>query len=142
MKSFFQVALISGVLSMPVFAFAQTPSAQTDSAPLTRTEVRADLVIGCDGRNSTIRQLAKLEVKDVGVPIDVLWMHISKSDRDPEQLFGFFGRGKGLGLIDRGDYLQVAFVMDIGPNPGLSQPVLQSLGFRRLVKCRNRDHTP
>ena len=44
MKSFFQVALISGVLSMPVFAFAQTPSAQTDSAPLTRTEVRADLV--------------------------------------------------------------------------------------------------
>ena len=48
------------------------------------------------------------------MPIDVVWMHISKRDRDPEQLFGFFGRGKGLGLIDRGDYFQAAFVIPKG----------------------------
>ena len=77
-------------------------------------EVRADLVIGCDGRNSTVRQLAKLEVKDVGVPIDVLWMHVSKRERDPEQFFGFVRRGQGLGLIDRGDYFQVGFVIPKG----------------------------
>ena len=36
-------------------------------------EVRAALVVGCDGRHSTVRQSAKLEVEDVGAPIDVLW---------------------------------------------------------------------
>jgi 2-polyprenyl-6-methoxyphenol hydroxylase-like FAD-dependent oxidoreductase len=82
--------------------------------PLGDLEVRADLVVGCDGRNSIVRQLAKLETKEIGVPIDVLWMHISKRDRDPEQLFGFFARGKGLGLIDRGDYFQAAFVIPKG----------------------------
>ena len=82
--------------------------------PLGDLEVRADLVVGCDGRNSIVRQLAKLEIKEVGVPIDVVWMHISKRDRDPEQLFGFFARGKGLGLIDRGDYFQAAFVIPKG----------------------------
>lgn len=44
MKSFSKVALILGVLSIPAFAFGQTPAAQTNSAPITRSEVRADLV--------------------------------------------------------------------------------------------------
>ena len=44
MQSFFKVAFISGVISIPVFAFGQTPYAQPDSAPLTRAEVRAELV--------------------------------------------------------------------------------------------------
>lgn len=90
-------------------------------------EVRADLVIGCDGRNSTVRQLANLEVKDVGVPIDVLWMHISKRDRDPEQFFGFVRGARGLGLIDRGDYLQIGFVIPKGGIDELKQRGLPAL---------------
>ena len=82
--------------------------------PLGDLEVRADLVIGCDGRNSIVRHLAKLEIKEIGVPIDVLWMHISKRDGDPEQLFGFVRHRKGFGLIDRGDYFQAAFVIPKG----------------------------
>jgi 2-polyprenyl-6-methoxyphenol hydroxylase-like FAD-dependent oxidoreductase len=82
--------------------------------PLGDVEVRADLVIGCDGRNSIVRQLAKLEIKEIGVPIDVLWMHISKRDGDPEQLFGFVRDGKGFGLIDRGDFFQAALVIPKG----------------------------
>jgi 2-polyprenyl-6-methoxyphenol hydroxylase-like FAD-dependent oxidoreductase len=77
-------------------------------------EVRADLVIACDGRNSTVRQLANLEVQNVGVPIDVLWMHISKRDSDPEQFFGFVRGKEGLGLIDRGEYFQMGFVIPKG----------------------------
>src|SRR5437764_5361880 len=50
-------------------------------------EIRADLVIGCDGRTSLVRQRANLAVKEIGAPIDVLWMHISKRESDPEQLF-------------------------------------------------------
>jgi len=82
--------------------------------PVGDLEVRADLVIGCDGRNSIVRRLAELEIKEIEVPIDILWMHISKRDRDPGLLFGFFARGKGLGLIGRGDYFQTAFVIPKG----------------------------
>jgi 2-polyprenyl-6-methoxyphenol hydroxylase-like FAD-dependent oxidoreductase len=34
--------------------------------------VRADLVIGADGRSSIVRERAGLEVIDLGAPIDVL----------------------------------------------------------------------
>src|SRR5215469_12848552 len=41
-------------------------------------ELRADLVIGCDGRNSTMRNRAGFQVREYGVPIDALWMRIAK----------------------------------------------------------------
>ncbi len=44
-------------------------------------EVRADLVVGADGRHSTVRKQAGLEVIDLGAPIDVLWMRIPR-DKD------------------------------------------------------------
>lgn len=95
--------------------------------PLGDLEVRADLVIGCDGRNSIVRQLAKLEIKEIGVPIDVLWMHISKRDGDPDQIYGFLRRGKGLGLIDRGDYFQAGLVI---PKGGIDK--IKERGLRAL----------
>jgi 2-polyprenyl-6-methoxyphenol hydroxylase-like FAD-dependent oxidoreductase len=75
---------------------------------------RADLVIGADGRNAVTHQRAGLEIQEIGVPIDVLWMHISKREGDPEQLFGFFRHGKLLVLIDRDEYYQAGFVIPKG----------------------------
>src|SRR5262249_212018 len=40
-------------------------------------DIRANLVIGADGRHSTVRKCAGLKVDDLGAPIDVLWMRIS-----------------------------------------------------------------
>src|SRR6185503_4330843 len=40
-------------------------------------EIPADLVIGADGRHSTVRERAGLEVENRGAPIDVLWFRIS-----------------------------------------------------------------
>jgi 2-polyprenyl-6-methoxyphenol hydroxylase-like FAD-dependent oxidoreductase len=77
-------------------------------------EMRADLVIGADGRHSTIQTRARLEQLQFGVPIDALWMRMSKKDDDPEQTFGFFQHGKLLVLIDRGDYWQAGFVIPKG----------------------------
>ena len=77
-------------------------------------EMHADLVIGADGRHSTTQTRAGLEQVQFGVPIDVLWMRISKKDDDPEQSFGFFQHGKLLVLIDRGDYWQAGFVIPKG----------------------------
>src|SRR5215216_4449244 len=80
--------------------------------------IRADLVIGADGRHSIVQAHAGLERREFGVPIDVLWMRISKKEGDPEQSFGFFQHGKLLVLIDRGDYWQAGFVI---PKGGLDE---------------------
>jgi len=77
-------------------------------------EVRADLVIGADGRHSTMHTRAGLKLREFGVPIDVLWMRISKKQDDPEQSLGFFQHGKLLVLLDRGDYWQCGFVIPKG----------------------------
>jgi 2-polyprenyl-6-methoxyphenol hydroxylase-like FAD-dependent oxidoreductase len=77
-------------------------------------EVRAKLTIGADGRSSTVRQRAGLEVIDSGAPIDVLWFRISKQDNDPTQSFGHVGAGQFMVLLDRGDYWQCAYVIRKG----------------------------
>ena len=82
--------------------------------PRGELEIRADLVIGADGRHSIIQTRAGLEREEFGVPIDVLWMRISKNQDDPQQTLGFFQRGKLLVLLDRGDYWQCGFVIPKG----------------------------
>src|ERR1044071_4550704 len=62
--------------------------------PRGELEVHADLVIGADGRHSIVHTRAGLEQRAFGVPIDVLWMRISKKQGDPKQTFGFFQQGK------------------------------------------------
>jgi 2-polyprenyl-6-methoxyphenol hydroxylase-like FAD-dependent oxidoreductase len=77
-------------------------------------DVRADLVVGADGRHSTVRRQAGFEVIDLGAPIDVLWMRISREKSDPGQTFGRFHAGKILVTLDRGDYWQCAYVIAKG----------------------------
>jgi 2-polyprenyl-6-methoxyphenol hydroxylase-like FAD-dependent oxidoreductase len=77
-------------------------------------EIYGDLVIGADGRHSTIHTRAGFERREFGVPIDVLWMRISKKQGDPKQTFGFFQQGKLLVLLDRDDYWQAGFVIPKG----------------------------
>ena len=79
--------------------------------PRGELEVHADVVIGADGRNSTIHTRAGFGKREFGVPIDVLWMRISKKQGDPKQTFGFFQHGKLLVLLDRNDYWQAGFVI-------------------------------
>ena len=77
-------------------------------------EVRADLVIGCDGRSSTVRAASGLVVQDLGSPIDVLWFRLSKKAGDPEQVLGRVGADTMIVTIDRTDYWQCAFVIGKG----------------------------
>jgi 2-polyprenyl-6-methoxyphenol hydroxylase-like FAD-dependent oxidoreductase len=76
--------------------------------------VRADLVVGTDGRQSTVRQKAGLNVIDIGAPMDVLWMRISRQKSDPEQSLGRIDRGRILVMINRDEYWQCAYVIPKG----------------------------
>jgi 2-polyprenyl-6-methoxyphenol hydroxylase-like FAD-dependent oxidoreductase len=86
-------------------------TATTPAGPL---EVRADLVVACDGRASTVRQAAALAVHDLGSPIDVLWFRLSKHSGDPKNVLGHLGRDKMVVTIDRTDYWQCAYVISKG----------------------------
>ncbi len=85
--------------------------AATPSGPV---EIRSELVVGCDGRNSTTRSVAHLRVLDKGVPIDVLWFRLSKHASDPQTTLGNVNYGALFVQIDRADYYQCAFVIAKG----------------------------
>ncbi|MGD1066078.1 MAG: FAD-dependent oxidoreductase [Vulcanimicrobiaceae bacterium] len=76
--------------------------------------VHADLVVAADGRASTLRARARFAVDDLGAPIDVLWMRLSRHGGDPGADFGNIGPGGMLVAIPRGDYYQCAFVIRKG----------------------------
>jgi 2-polyprenyl-6-methoxyphenol hydroxylase-like FAD-dependent oxidoreductase len=77
-------------------------------------EIHADLVVGADGRHSTVRERAGFEVMDIGAPIDVLWMRLAKRDGDPDESGGRINYGGLLVTLDRGDYWQCAYVIPKG----------------------------
>jgi 2-polyprenyl-6-methoxyphenol hydroxylase-like FAD-dependent oxidoreductase len=77
-------------------------------------EVRADLVIGTDGRRSTVRNLAGLEVEDLGAPMDVLWMRLTRRPEDGDDTLGRIEPGRFFIMINRNDYWQCAFVIPKG----------------------------
>ena len=86
-------------------------SVQTPEGPLS---VRADLVIGSDGRHSVVRQAAGLTVRVLGAPIDVLWLRLPRSSTDSSISGGHIGRGLFMVMINRGSYWQCAYVIAKG----------------------------
>ena len=77
-------------------------------------EIRADLTVGADGRHSVIRARAALPAVNLGAPMDVMWLRLSRRSSDPGQTFGYVDRGKILVLLNREDYWQAAFVIPKG----------------------------
>jgi 2-polyprenyl-6-methoxyphenol hydroxylase-like FAD-dependent oxidoreductase len=83
----------------------------TPEGPL---DVRAGLVVACDGRRSTMRERAGMQVEDIGAPMDVLWFRVPHRPHDPASSMGRFDAGRLIVLINRGDYWQCAFVIPKG----------------------------
>jgi 2-polyprenyl-6-methoxyphenol hydroxylase-like FAD-dependent oxidoreductase len=76
--------------------------------------VKADLVVAADGRHSTVRERSGLDVLDLGAPMDVLWMRLSRHREDPGQTLGRVDTGRIFVMLNRGDYWQCAFVIPKG----------------------------
>jgi len=77
-------------------------------------QIRAELVVGCDGRHSVTRNAAGLDLIESGVPVDVLWFRISREPNDPANVLGNVNYGKALILIDRSDYYQAGLIIKKG----------------------------
>jgi 2-polyprenyl-6-methoxyphenol hydroxylase-like FAD-dependent oxidoreductase len=93
--------------------------------------VRADLVVGADGRHSTVRKMAGLKIDDLGAPMDVLWMRLSRRPDDPGQTPGHVEAGRMLVMLNREDYWQCAFVIAKG---GYAEIQARGLpGFREEI---------
>jgi 2-polyprenyl-6-methoxyphenol hydroxylase-like FAD-dependent oxidoreductase len=99
--------------------------ASTESGPV---EIIAPLVVGCDGRHSTVRAAAGLKVDDLGSPMDVLWMRITRRPGDDEDIFGRFEAGRILVMINRSDYWQCAYVI---PKGTAAEPMQRDIGDLR-----------
>jgi 2-polyprenyl-6-methoxyphenol hydroxylase-like FAD-dependent oxidoreductase len=85
--------------------------ATTESGEL---HVRADLVVGADGRGSIIRQSAGFEIEDLGAPMDVLWFRFPRKSSDPPQTVGRINIGVIFIMLNREDYWQCGYVIAKG----------------------------
>jgi 2-polyprenyl-6-methoxyphenol hydroxylase-like FAD-dependent oxidoreductase len=102
--------------------------ARTPDGELT---IRADLVVGADGRHSTVRDKAGLKSDDYGAPIDVLWFRLPRKETDESEVFGHIEAGAMMIMLNRGDYWQCAYVI---PKGGIDRVKAEGLdAFRRRV---------
>jgi len=77
-------------------------------------QVHADLVVGADGRTSIVREKARLEAREFGAPMDVLWFRIRRTAEDPAVTMGRFDAGRIFIALNRGDYWQCGYVIAKG----------------------------
>ncbi len=96
-------------------------------------EIRAGLIVGADGRHSTMRAAAGFRPVVIGAPMDVLWFRVSHKPADSAETMGRFDRGSILVMLDRGDYWQCAYVIAKGSAETLKAAGIEK--FReRIVK--------
>lgn len=96
-------------------------------------ELRAELTVACDGRWSIARHEAGLKTQEFPVNFDVWWFRLP---RDGDEEFSFlprFAPGKGLGVIPREGYNQIAYLGPKGTDPQLRARGIEA--FRRDVSA-------
>jgi 2-polyprenyl-6-methoxyphenol hydroxylase-like FAD-dependent oxidoreductase len=99
--------------------------------PAGSLEVRADLVVAADGRQSIVREKTGLPVQEFGAPMDVLWFRLARTPGHPAQTMGRFERGRIFITINRGDYWQCGYVIPKGQFEEIRQQDLDA--FRKKI---------
>lgn len=99
--------------------------------------MRAGLVIAADGRHSTLRRAARLEVTDLGAPMDVLWFTLARCGDDDHAVLGRIEAGQALVMLDRGDYWQCALIIRKGTAEAVKAQGLDAFQAR-IAKLANR----
>jgi 2-polyprenyl-6-methoxyphenol hydroxylase-like FAD-dependent oxidoreductase len=92
-------------------------------------ELRADLVVGCDGRTSVVRRDAGLPIHEYPVPFDVCWFRLPRDEGGQFSLIPRTKPGSAVVMIPREDYFQIAYLIPKGSDADLRARGLES--FRR-----------
>jgi 2-polyprenyl-6-methoxyphenol hydroxylase-like FAD-dependent oxidoreductase len=82
-------------------------------------ELRADLVVGCDGRTSVVRRDAGLPIREYPVPFDVWWFRLPRGENAQYSLIPRTKPGRALIMIPREDYFQIAYLIPKGSDAKL-----------------------
>ncbi|MFD1832229.1 FAD-dependent oxidoreductase [Streptomyces desertarenae] len=90
-------------------------------------ELRADLVVACDGRRSVVRSQAGLTPREYPVNLDVWWFRIPADGGVPPSLLPRFGRGRALAVLPREGYLQIAYLGPKGTDARLRERGVDAL---------------
>jgi 2-polyprenyl-6-methoxyphenol hydroxylase-like FAD-dependent oxidoreductase len=81
-------------------------------------ELRAELTVACDGRWSIARRETGLKTREFPVNFDVWWFRLPREGDEEFSFLPRFAPGKGLGVIPREGYNQIAY---LGPKGTDSQ---------------------
>lgn len=76
--------------------------------------LKADLIVGADGRFSTVRKLAGFQPIAKSSPMDILWFRIPRYTDDPAEIDGPNAPQRMLLFINRQDYWQVGYIFPKG----------------------------
>jgi 2-polyprenyl-6-methoxyphenol hydroxylase-like FAD-dependent oxidoreductase len=98
---------------MPQWDFLNFVAEQGQRYPEFHLRMQTEAV-GADGRRSIVRERAGLEVMDLGAPMDVLWMRLSRRSSDPGQTLGKAAAGKIFIMVDREEYWQCGYIIPKG----------------------------
>lgn len=101
--------------------------------------IGAHLVISAEGRHSLLRGHSGLSLKDLGAPIDALWMRLKlRPGEASNAVLGRIEAGQVLVMLYRGDYWQCALVIPKGGYDDLRKAGLEA--FRtRVAMLANRE---
>ena len=94
-------------------------------------DVRADLVVGADGRHATVRHRAGLVPEELGAPIDVLWFRLPRRAGDRAQTGGYIRPGSFFVAINRETYWQCGYVIPKGAFDAIRAEDISA--FRSLI---------
>ena len=96
------------------------PECATAATTVSNAEMRAALTVACDGRSSTLRSAAGLVPRTFGAPMDVWWFRLPRADGDPRgPQRQRSPTGTAWRSIDRGDYYQIAYLIQKGTDSQL-----------------------
>jgi 2-polyprenyl-6-methoxyphenol hydroxylase-like FAD-dependent oxidoreductase len=90
-----------------------------DHSTGTDRELRADLTIGCDGRDSVLRRASGLSSRAFGAPIDVWWFRLPREAGDPPGVAGWVRDRQLMIMLDRGDYWQCGYLIGKGSDEAM-----------------------
>lgn len=94
-------------------------------------ELRAELTVACDGRWSIARHAAGLQARDYPVKFDVWWFRLPHNEDTDYSFLPRLGPGKGLAVIPREGYFQIAYLGPKGTDAELRTRGIEA--FRRDV---------